>query len=188
MSFRSWNLLLRGEPSVSGMVVDDRVVSLHAVSQSSRRTRGRPLSGWDSDAVAAFELDLRDFPSAGGKCAEALAHARAPELAGCTAPESVLNHPRRRVPCRDTLYLFWCQLQEARCAAHSPRRRCADGARKSAYSFGVPKMDERARVQLPHSFSNPRRLFAPRSMPADASRRGSPPPSWRLSSTYAPCQ
>lgn len=177
MSFRLGTFSCAGGPAFPGMVVDERVVSLHAVSQSLAAA-GRPLLGWDSMLSLLSSWD-HDWPLL-VEAAEALTHARAPELAGCAAPESALAvlapiPAPRHVYCSGANYKkHVVQLISAQASEETRGMSAAE-----RHGFGVRKMDERARSGTPYFFlkapSAVTGPFDPIVLPADAQQ-----PDWEL--------
>jgi 2,4-didehydro-3-deoxy-L-rhamnonate hydrolase len=170
MSFKLGTFSLAGAPPFPGMVVDGHVVSLHAVSQSLA-VAGRPLLGSESmlSLLANWDHDLPLLQEA----AEALAHARAPELARCAAPEESLSvwapiPAPRHIYCSGANYKKHVVQIIAAQASEETRGMRAEERR----AFGQRKMDERARAGTPYFFLKAQSAvtgpFDPVVLPADA--------------------
>jgi len=150
MSYKLGTFSCAGGLPFPGMVVDGRVVSLHAVSQSLA-VSGRPLLGWDSMLSLLASWD-HDWPLL-QEAAEALAHGRAPELAACAAPESALAvlapiPAPRHIYCSGANYKKHVVQIIAAQASDATRGMSAE----ERHAFGVRKMDERARSGTPYFF------------------------------------
>jgi 2,4-didehydro-3-deoxy-L-rhamnonate hydrolase len=150
MSFKLGTFAAAGAPAFPGMVVDGRVVSLHAISQSLA-VAGRPLRGPGSmlSLLACWDHDWPLLQEA----AEALAHGRAPDLAGCAAPESSLAAlapipAPRHIYCSGANYKKHVVQIIAAQASDETKAMSAEERR----AFGQRKMDERARTGTPYFF------------------------------------
>lgn len=150
MSFKLGTFSCAGGPPFAGMVVDDRVVALHAVSQSLA-VAGRPLLGAGSmlSLLASWEHDWPLLEEA----AEALAHARAPELVGCATPESALSvlapiQAPRNIYCSGANY----KKHVAQLIAAQGNEETRGMSAEERRLFSERKMDERARSGTPYFF------------------------------------
>lgn len=177
MSFRLGTFSCAGGPSFPGMVVDDRVISLHAVSQSLA-VAGRPLLGADSmlSLLSSWEHDWPLLEEA----AEALTHARAPELAGCTAPESALA-VLAPIPAPRHIYCSGANYKKhvAQLIAAQGNDETRGMSTTERLRFGERKMDERARGGSPYFFLKAQSAvtgpFDPVVLPGEATQ-----PDWEL--------
>jgi 2,4-diketo-3-deoxy-L-fuconate hydrolase len=170
MSFKLGTFSSAGGPPFPGVVVGDRVVSLHAVS-GSLAVAGRPLLGSDS-MLSLLESWEHDWPLL-QEAAEALAHARAPELAGCATPEASLSvlapiPAPRHIYCSGANYKrHVVQIIAAQASAETQGM-----SAEERLAFGQRKMDERARTGTPYFFLKAQSAltgpFDPVVLPAEA--------------------
>jgi len=177
MSFSLGTFCAAGCAPFPGMLVDGRVAALHAVG-ATLGLAGRPLLGSDS-MLSLLESWDHDWPLL-EEAAEALTHARAPELAARTAPVEALTvlapvPAPRHVYCSGANYKkHVAQLIAAEGSAET-KGMSSDERRV----FGQRKMDERARSGTPYFFLKAQSAvtgpFDEVILPADAER-----PDWEL--------
>jgi 2,4-didehydro-3-deoxy-L-rhamnonate hydrolase len=170
MSFQLGTFCAAGGPPFPGMVTKGRVVSLHAISHSLA-VAGRPLLGSDSmlSLLASWE---HDWPLL-EEVAEALAHERAPEVAGRAVPQESLAvlapiPAPRHIYCSGANYKKHVVQLIAAQASNETKGMSAE----ERHAFGQRKMDERARTGSPYFFLKAQSAvtgpFDPIVLPEDA--------------------
>lgn len=172
MTFKLGTFSIAGCAPFPGMVVGERVLSLQYLSLSSR------LSGWDSIRSLLANWDAV-WPLL-EEVAEALEHARAPDLIARSAPlDSLLVHAPipepRHVYCSGANYKkHVVQLIAAQVTDETKGMTAAE-----RQEFGQRKMDERARTGTPFFFLKSTSAvtgpFDPITLPYDAEQ-----PDWEL--------
>ncbi|MGA9369311.1 MAG: fumarylacetoacetate hydrolase family protein, partial [Steroidobacteraceae bacterium] len=177
MSFSLGTFCAAGCAPFPGMLVDGRVAALHAVS-TTLGLAGRPLLGSDS-MLSLLESWDHDWPLL-EEAAEALTHARAPELAARAAPVEALT-VLAPVPAPRQIYCSGANYK-----THVAQLIAAEGSEETKGMsseerriFGQRKMDERARSGTPYFFLKAQSAvtgpFDEVILPADAER-----PDWEL--------
>jgi 2-keto-4-pentenoate hydratase/2-oxohepta-3-ene-1,7-dioic acid hydratase in catechol pathway len=177
MTFKLGTFSIAGCSAFPGMVVGERVLSLHAVASYLGRS-GRQLEGYGSMQSLLSHWE-HDFPLL-EEVAEALEHARAPDLVLSSAPLAALcvgaplPEPRH-VYCSGANYkkhvvqLIVAQVSDETQGMGAEERR----------AFGERKMDDRARKGTPFFFLKSQSAvtgpFDPIVLPIDAEQ-----PDWEL--------
>jgi 2,4-didehydro-3-deoxy-L-rhamnonate hydrolase len=177
MTIRLGTFSAAGCASFPGILINDRVVALHAVSELLAGS-GRALHGADSMRSLLASWD-HDWPLL-EEVAEALAHERAPELAALAVPLESLS-PRAPLPDPRHIYCSGANykkhvVQLIAAQASDETRGMSEEERRA---FGQRKMDERARTGTPYFFLKAQSAvtgpFDPIVLPADATQ-----PDWEL--------
>jgi 2-keto-4-pentenoate hydratase/2-oxohepta-3-ene-1,7-dioic acid hydratase in catechol pathway len=173
MTFKLGTFSAAGSAPFPAVVVDDRVVSLHAVAHQHGSLRGSEsmlgvLQSWEHNWPALQEV------------AEALQHGRAPELASCAVAVSSLFVKQpilepRNIYCSGANYKkHVVELIVAQGDADTQRL-----SPEERRAFGQRKMDERARTGTPFFFIKAQSAvtgpFDPIVLPRDAEQ-----PDWEL--------